>query len=88
LIALERIEKLDLLRDVFGAVLIPPAVASEFGRAAKAQGVRFLGLLGVLLHAKRKRKLRAIRPMIEALRAKRFFVSEALAREAFRLAGE
>ncbi len=138
LIGLERVQQLELLPQLFGQVLVPPAVAQEFGRTfpwlgvrapadtnyiaalklqlddgeaeaialakelgcvvvlddllarrvAEKQNVRFVGLLGLLLHAKRAGKLAAIRPIIESLRAAQFFMSDALAAEALRLAGE
>lgn len=138
LIGLERIQRLELLPQLFDHVFVPPAVAEEFGRAfpwlrvrtpadkdyvaalklqlddgeaeaialakelncvvilddlaarraAKRQNVRFVGLLCLLLHAKQAGKLQAIRPAIESLRAAQFFVSDALAAEALRLAGE
>lgn len=138
LIALERIQRLDLLPAVFEKVWVPTAVAREFGqslpwllvkepenpaavaafellvdageaaaielarelhcevilddlqarRLAARQHVPCLGLLGVLLRAKRAGKLAAVRPLIDGLRANKFFISEALVVEALRLAGE
>ena len=138
LIALERIQRLDLLPAVFEKVWVPTAVAREFGqslpwllvkepenaaavaafemlvdageaaaielakelncevilddrqarRLAAQQHVPCLGLLGVLLRAKRGGKLDALRPLFEGLRANQFFISEALMAEALRLAGE
>ena len=138
LIALERIQRLDLLPAVFEKVWVPTAVAREFGqslpwllvkepenaaavaafemlvdageaaaielakelncevilddrqarRLAAQQHVPCLGLLGVLLRAKRGGKLDSLRPLIEGLRANQFFISEALMAEALRLAGE
>lgn len=138
LIALERIQRLDLLPAVFTKIWVPTAVAREFGqsltwlkvkepanlagvaafrllvdegeaeaialaqelkcevilddlqarRLAARQNVPCLGLLGVMLRAKRGGKLAALQPLIEALRANKFFISEALVAEALRLAGE
>ena len=138
LIGLERIQCLDLLPAVFAEVIVPPAVAREFGmalewlkvqaprdaacvaalgvmvdpgeaeaialalelncevilddlqarRLAARQNVKCLGLLGVLLRAKVGGRLPAIRPVVEALRRERFFISQPLVAEALRLAGE
>jgi predicted nucleic acid-binding protein len=57
-------------------------------RLAQKQGLRCVGLLGVLLRAKRTGRLPAVRPAIESLRRARFFISDSLIAEALRLAGE
>jgi len=57
-------------------------------RVAKMQSQRFVGMIRVLLLAKAAGKLDAIRPAIESLRAAGFFMSDALAMEALRLARE
>lgn len=138
LIALERIQHLDLLPAVFTTIWVPTAVAREFGqslpwlnvkepanpagvaafrllvdegeaaaialaqelacevilddlqarRLAARQGVPCIGLLGVMLRAKRAGKLTALRPLLDGLRANKFFISEALVAEALLLAGE
>ncbi len=56
-------------------------------RLAARQGVRCVGLLGVLLRAKQAGQLAAVRPLIDALRAQNFHVSAPLVAEALRLAG-
>lgn len=138
LIALERIQRLDLLPAVFETVWIPMVVAREFGHAlpwlrvkdpenaaavaafqllvdageaaaielakelncevilddvqarrlAERQSVPCVGLLGVLVRAKRAGKLPVVRPVVEALRNEKFFISQELIAEALRLAGE
>ncbi len=88
---------LELLLDAGEAAAI--ALAKELGcevilddlqarKVAARQGVPCLGLLGVVLRAKRAGKLPAVRPVLEGLRANNFFISEALISEALRLAGE
>lgn len=57
-------------------------------KIAARQDVNCIGLLGVLLRAKKAGKLPAIRPLIEQLRVEHFFISESLVAEALRLAGE
>lgn len=138
LIALERIQRFDLLPALFEEVWIPPEVSREFGqtlpwlrvkapqnaatvaafqmlvdageaaaialakevgcevilddrlarRLAARQGVPCLGIIGLLLRAKRAGKLPAVRPLIDSLRTNRFFISDGLVGEALRLAGE
>jgi|SRR5688572_12935641 len=57
-------------------------------RAAEALGIPVLGLLGVLLAAKRRGLLSAIRPFIESLTAAGFRVAPELAERVLRDAGE
>jgi predicted nucleic acid-binding protein len=57
-------------------------------RLAAREGVRCVGLLGVLLRAKQVGRLTAVRPLIDALREQSFHVSAPLVAEALRLAGE
>jgi len=59
------------------------------GRATAAQhGVVALGALGVLLRAKVRGRIPAIRPLIEKLDELEFFMSEELMANVLRLAGE
>jgi predicted nucleic acid-binding protein len=55
---------------------------------AAAQGVPHLGLLGLLVRAKKQHKLDFVRPTVEALRTKGFFLSDKIVAEALRKAGE
>lgn len=56
---------------------------------AERAGVRVSGVLGVLLHAKSKGQIRAVKPEIDALRSRaRFFVSSDMERRVLNLAGE
>ncbi len=57
-------------------------------RLAAVERVPCLGLLGILLRAKARKKLAAVSPMIEALRPHNFHISAPLVAEALRLAGE
>ena len=140
LIALEAIGRLDLLRQLYGTVLIPPAVAQECGsavagwmqiqpvqnqgmvqslrinlghgeseaialatevpaarvilddkkarRIARQLSLPVTGLLAVLLQAKQQGYVSSLREIIAELAAARFFLSDALADEALRQAGE
>lgn len=141
LIALGQIGAVDLLRDLFVVVLIPPAVRAEAWsvalpawiheqaptlplnalitaaalgsgeketiglaletpanyvilddlparRVAERLGLQVTGTLGVLLLAKQRRLLPAIRPHLAALRVAGFFFDERLYRHLLALAGE
>ncbi|MFQ5668359.1 MAG: DUF3368 domain-containing protein [Candidatus Binatia bacterium] len=56
---------------------------------AERLGLRYIGVLGVLLEAKRRGHLEAVGPIVDALVAKaRFWVSEKLRREVLQAAGE
>jgi predicted nucleic acid-binding protein len=75
LISLARIGKLDLLRQLYGELLIPKAVWHEVvieavGReVARHLGLRYTGLIGVLVEAKHKDVLTfVIKPHLDALR--------------------
>jgi predicted nucleic acid-binding protein len=58
-------------------------------RVAERAGLRVSGVLGVLLRAKTDAQIPAIRPEIDALRARaRFFVSSEVERKVLDLAGE
>lgn len=57
--------------------------------AAERAGLRFIGVLGVLLRAKTNGQIHAVKPEIDTLRARaRFFVSPDLERRVLDLAGE
>lgn len=61
----------------------------EARAAAERAGLRVTGVLGVLLRAKMNGQIQAVKPEIDALRAKaRFFVSSNLERRVLELAGE
>lgn len=57
-------------------------------KLAAKQNVRCVGLLGLLLRAKDAGRLKEILPLIDALRAEKFYFSDALVAEALRLARE
>jgi predicted nucleic acid-binding protein len=138
LIGLERIGHLDVLPSLFGPILIPPAVANEFGhplpwlqvqspanklvvtalrtflgggesetialaqevnalavlddkqarRAARQLGLRVKGTVGLLAQAKQEGMIPLLKPLLDALEANGFFMSDGLKEEALRLAGE
>ena len=140
---LAAVDKLDLLRALFGIVVIPPADSRELeghallppgvevrevgdhsmvmrllqdldlgeaealalavelkadrlliderrGREVAARlGLRFIGVLGVLLEAKDRGHIAAVRPVIDQLsRSSRFWLSDRLRREVLKAAGE
>lgn len=67
-----------LLQDLFGEVLAPPAVASEFQRLA-AMDPRFIGILGILIQAKKNGLLPEIGPVLDDLESKAgFWISPSL----------
>lgn len=139
LIILERIDQLSLLRTTYPDLMMPPAVATEFGRPltwlptqpvadqalvaslrtqlgwgeaevlalalehsdcavlldekkarrlAHELHIRRFGTLGLILQAKQKGTIRAVKPLIDRLIAAQFRVSQALYDEVLRLANE
>lgn len=61
----------------------------EGRRAATRLGLRPLGVLGILLEAKRSSEIEEIRPLLDALRNRAgFFLSESLYRQTLAQAGE
>lgn len=138
LIGLERIGHLDLLPSLFDPILIPPAVASEFGvvlpwlqvvapsnqalvaalkltvddgeaeaialaqehgllvilddykarTTAHKLGLKFTGLAKILVRAKQEGLIAQVKPLLDALDANQFYMSQALKQKILRLAGE
>ena len=67
----------------------PPARGREGGPApCGALGLNVIGTLGVLLAAKRKGVIPAVRPLVEALLEKNFWISPQLVERALTEAGE
>ena len=58
------------------------------GRSPPRLGVRVIGTIGVLLRAKQEGVIPSLTPLLDALESGGFHLSEALRREAFRLALE
>ncbi len=56
--------------------------------AAEMLGLRFIGTIGVLLLAKRKGKVVALRPLLDDLRAERFYISTKLYEMTLQSVGE
>jgi hypothetical protein len=141
LIALDHINQLNLLEDLFSSIVIPPAVVKEIGplslpswiikenlnqpiaarilqsplgageseaislaletnarfvllddrparRLAQALGLQVIGTLGILLAAKRKALLPAVRPCLEALSKFNFRIAADLFERVLKDAGE
>lgn len=57
-------------------------------RWARSLGLRVCGTVGVLLRAKRQGLIEAVKPLLEALKAAGFRLSQELEEEALHLAGE
>lgn len=55
---------------------------------AKNMGLFFIGTVGILVRAKQKGVVSAIKPLLEALESNGFYLSEALKVEALHLVGE
>jgi predicted nucleic acid-binding protein len=67
-------------------LLIDEAAGRE---EAESLGIRCIGLLGILLQAKRNGRLAQVRPVIEKLRTEaRFFISRKIEAEVLKVAGE
>lgn len=83
--------------DAGEASTIAAALAPRYGvimddragrRVAKDLGVPVIGLLGVLILAKRRGELAAIRPLVERLVASGYYLADGVVGDALRLAGE
>ncbi|VEN74852.1 conserved hypothetical protein [Candidatus Desulfarcum epimagneticum] len=57
-------------------------------KVAKRLGVRMIGTVGILVKAKRHKRIVAVKPFIEKLKTQNFHISKELKQEALRLAGE
>lgn len=103
LINLAAVGQLDLLRQLYGRVLIPTAVRAEIlskadllllderraRQVAANLGVKVAGLIGVLLEAKHRRLLPAVKPVLDALiRQAGFWISHTLYDRTLQVAGE
>lgn len=89
--SLELVEKPDAPFDDFGLDIEADLVLMderEGRRAAQRLGLKTLGVVGVLLDAKRQGFLPAVRPAFDALRTVGFYLSESVYRRGLELAGE
>lgn len=57
-------------------------------KVARFNGMRVIGSVGVLLAAKQRGHIQALRPLLEIIRRSGIHISDALVAEALRLAGE
>lgn len=61
----------------------------EGRRAAQRQGIRVIGVVGILLEAKAQKRIEELRPFLDALRhGAGFFLNESVYARALELAGE
>jgi predicted nucleic acid-binding protein len=83
--------------DAGEASTISAALAHRYGvimddragrRVAEDLGVPVIGLLGVLILAKRREELGAIRPLVERLVTSGYYLADGVVEDALRLAGE
>ena len=96
LIALQQIGQPTLLRGTFAELSLAMELHADYllvderaaRRAARALGLRVIGTLGVLLAAKRKRLITEVRPLLDELLRKGFWVSPRLVRQSLLAAGE
>jgi predicted nucleic acid-binding protein len=56
--------------------------------AAELIGLRYIGTIGLLLTAKQKGKIMALRPLLDELCAKKFYLSKSVCRAVLKHAGE
>ena len=56
--------------------------------AAELIGLRYIGTIGLLLTAKQKGKIMALRPLLDELCAKKFYLSKSVCRAVLKQAGE
>ena len=88
---LELVAKPDAPFDDFGLDIEADLVLMderEGRRAAQRLGLKTLGVVGVLLDAKRQGFLRTVRPAFDALRTVGFYLGEPVYRRGLELAGE
>lgn len=57
-------------------------------KVAKRLGIAIIGTIGILVKAKRKGHIPAVKPLIKKLETNNFYISTALKKEAFALADE
>ncbi|MFZ5821846.1 MAG: DUF3368 domain-containing protein [Chloroflexota bacterium] len=86
LVAFWSIGRLDILRDLFGEIAIPPAVRDEFLSAEKE--MRRKTLRGVLLLAKEEGMISLVSPLLKALQEVGLYLHDDLVRRVLELAGE
>jgi len=68
---------------------LPLIIDEKLGRGvAKKLGVKIIGTIGVLLLAKQKKMVKAIKPILLLLKNGRYFLSDALIKEALKRAKE
>ncbi len=97
LIALERLQLLPILPALVGTLFVPASVYDEFGtslpwltarRVARQLGLPLVGTIGLLLQAKTAGLVPLLGPLLEQLRGAGFRLTESLANEVLRKAGE
>lgn len=88
LIALSNIGLLDLLEQLVGELVIPPADDLPARRLAKTLGLSIVGTAGLALLAKRKGLVPLVRPVLDALRAKGFRLRQDVYEEILETSGE
>ena len=79
-------EAIVLAQELHAELLLMDELAGR--RAATSLGLRVMGILGVLLWAKRQQVIPAVGPLLEQLMATGFYVDEELAERVRRTAGE
>lgn len=83
IILLSNINQLDILKQIYGEIIIPQAVYNEVTaddnsakKTAKFLNLSVTGTLGVLLKAKKLKIINEVKPLIDALLANGFFVTQ------------
>lgn len=79
-------EVIVLARELSAALVILDDATAR--RLAETEGLRVVGLLGLLLHAKERRLIGPLRPIVDEMVAAGFFLDESTYRAILRRAGE
>lgn len=102
IISLSTINKLDLLKSLYGEVYIPYGVFEEVSIEGKSKvgddllarkyatylGLKITGTLGVLIKSKEKGIIREVKPLIDGLIKKGIYIDDKIYRKVLELTGE
>ena len=84
LIGLARIQRLQLLRDLFTSVWITEVIAAE----ARRQGLFLIGTAAVLVLAQERGLVKSCKPLLLALRDQGYYLSDSLIAAMLKQVGE
>jgi predicted nucleic acid-binding protein len=79
-------ESIVLARQLSADFLVLDDAAAR--RAAKTEGARVIGLLGLLVHARERGTIAELKPLLSELKASGFYIGESLYQALLRRVGE